>query len=307
MLAFLRGANTFITDGDIYLKLLPQGEPVQLTHDQSVKATLAFSYDGSRVVYSVVPAWETWAVPVLGGKTQLMLPNASGLTWIDDRHILFSEIKSGVHMAVVTATEGRAEERDIYVPPEEGGMAHHSHLSPDHKWVLIAQGMDSEEVKPCRLVSFDGHSPDRFVGPAGHVCTYAGWSPDGNWMYFSATNWTSGFHLWRQRCPDGEPEQLTFGPTEQEGIAVAPDGRSVLTSVGLTTGTVWVHDKTGEHQIPFEGSARMTGEQFSSRAIFSPDGKQLYFLGKRNPKDVEELWMADLTSGLAERPVPGFR
>jgi eukaryotic-like serine/threonine-protein kinase len=104
MLAFLRGANTFITDGDIYLKLLPQGEPVQLTHDQSVKATPAFSYDGSRVVYSVVPAWETWAVPVLGGKTQLMLPNASGLTWIDDRHILFSEIKSGVHMAVVTAT-----------------------------------------------------------------------------------------------------------------------------------------------------------------------------------------------------------
>jgi Tol biopolymer transport system component len=52
MLTFIRGPNTFITDGDLYLKLLPQGEPVQLIHDQNVKATPAFSYDGSRVAYA---------------------------------------------------------------------------------------------------------------------------------------------------------------------------------------------------------------------------------------------------------------
>jgi serine/threonine protein kinase/Tol biopolymer transport system component len=306
MLAFIRGPDTFVTDGDLYVKLLPQGEPVQLTHDQNVKATPAFSYDGSRIAYSVVPAWDTWIVQVLGGKPRLMLPNASGLTWIDDQHILFSEIKSGIHMAVVTAIEGRAQERDIYIPSQEDGMAHRSYLSPDHKSVLIAEEMDSQGVKSCRLVSFDGHATERLVGPAGHFCTYAGWSPDGNWMYFSAANWTSGFHLWRQRFPDGETEQLTFGPTEQEGVAVAPDGRSVLASVGLTTSTAWVHDKTGERQVPFEGSASVIGGQYSSRAIFSPDGKQLYLLGKHSPKDAEELWAVDLTSGLAERLMPGM-
>jgi hypothetical protein len=46
---------------------------------------------------------------VLGCKPRLMLPNASGLTWIDDQYILFSEIKSGIHMAMVTAIEGRAQ------------------------------------------------------------------------------------------------------------------------------------------------------------------------------------------------------
>lgn len=305
MLAFIRGPKTFVTEGDLYLKLLPQGEPVQLTHDHNVKATPAFSYDGSRIAYSVVPAWDTWIVPVLGGKAQLMLPNASGLTWIDDQHILFSEIKSGIHMAVMTATEGRAQERDIYVPPREDGMAHRSYLSPDHKWVLIAEEMDSEGVKRCRLASFDGHAAERLVGPAAHFCTHAGWSPDGNWMYFTAASWTSGFHLWRQRFPNGEPQQFTFGPTEEEGIAVAPDGRSVLASVGLTTSTAWIHDKTGEHQVPFEGSAYLSGEQYSSRAIFSPDGKQIYLLGKRSPKDAEELWAVDLTSGAAERLMPG--
>jgi Tol biopolymer transport system component len=306
MLAFLRGPDTFVTSGNLYLKLLPEGEPVQLTHDETLKGTPVFSPDGSRITYTVAPPWDTWVVPVLGGKPQLMLPNASGLTWIDDRHILFSEIKSGVHMAVATATESRAEERDVYVPAKEQGMAHHSHLSPDHKWVLIAYEMDTPGLKPCRLIRFDGSSPGKFVGPPGYDCTYAGWSPDGKWMFFSATNWTSGFHIWRQKFPDGEPEQITFGPTEQEGIAVAPDGHSLLTSVGLDQGTVWVHDKSGDRQIPFEGSARLPMNQGSSRALFSPDGTRVYFLGAHSRKGGEDLWVADLKSGLIERPLPGL-
>ena len=71
---------------------------------------------------------------VLGGEPRVMLPNAEGLTWIDGQHLLFSEIKKGLHMALVTASESRAESRDVYVPPRERGMAHRSALSPDHKW-----------------------------------------------------------------------------------------------------------------------------------------------------------------------------
>ena len=305
MLVFVHGSSSLASTGDIYVKLLPRGEPFQLTHQAALKATPAFSPDGSRVSYTVAPPWDTWAVPVLGGHAQLMLPNASGLTWVDDRHILFSEIKSGIHMAVVTATESRAEERDVYVPAEQDGMAHHSYLSPDHKWVLIATEMSSAGNTACRIVPFDGSSMGKVVGPAGADCNYAGWSPDGKWMFFSANKGT-GFHLWRQAFPDGELEQLTFGPTEEEGIAVAPDGRSLLTSVGLTTGSAWIHDRTGERQIPFEGSAGFSSEQTSSRSIFSPDGTKLYFWGKRRPTESEELWEADLTSGVLERPVPGM-
>ena len=35
-----------------------------------------------------------------------------------------------------------------------------------------------------------------------------------------------------RRFPNGAPEQITFDPTEEEGIAVAPDGNSLVTSVG---------------------------------------------------------------------------
>src|SRR5262249_16135747 len=43
MLAFLRGPDTFVTPGQIYVKALPDGEPVQLTHDDSYKMGPTFS------------------------------------------------------------------------------------------------------------------------------------------------------------------------------------------------------------------------------------------------------------------------
>jgi eukaryotic-like serine/threonine-protein kinase len=307
MLTFLRGPDTFMSNGDLYVKMLPHGEPVQLTDDGMLKTNPVFSPDGSRITYTVGPTWDTWTVPVFGGKTQLLLPNAAALTWVDAQHILFSELKTGIHMGIATATESRTEKRDIYLPELEEGMAHRSYLSPDHKWVLVASEMGpSIGFMPCRVVPFNGGSPGKIAGPSPGACTYGAWSPDGRWMFFTASV-GRGFHIWRQRFPDGEPEQLTFGPTEEEGLAVAPDGRSLVTSVGQWTGTVWVHDKSGDRQIAFEGSATgFMDAQQASRATFSPDGTKLYFLGRKNPQEPQELWEADLTSGQLTRLFPGI-
>ena len=43
MLAFIRGSNSFFGAGDLYVKMLPDGEPVQLTHDGKDKLGPAFS------------------------------------------------------------------------------------------------------------------------------------------------------------------------------------------------------------------------------------------------------------------------
>ncbi|HXX46239.1 MAG TPA: protein kinase [Candidatus Acidoferrales bacterium] len=50
ILAFIRGDSTFVGHGEVNVKLLPDGEPVQLTHDGLSKmGPLAFSPDGSRI------------------------------------------------------------------------------------------------------------------------------------------------------------------------------------------------------------------------------------------------------------------
>lgn len=302
ILAFIRGGNTFVGAGEIEAKLLPSGEPVQLTHDTSSKMSPEFSLDGSSVAYTVNShakfTWDTWVVPVLGGEPRLMMPNAEGLTWIVANQLLFSEIKTGIHMAVVTSSDNRGDSRDVYVPARDRGMAHRSALSPDHKWVLVAE-MDNNGWQPCRLVPFDGRAAGRSVGPTGASCTYVAWSPDGEWMYFSSDA-GGRFHIWRQRFPEGVPAQVTSGGTEEEGIAVEPDGSSLITSVGSRESSLWVRGGKAERQISSEG--------FVDDPQFAPDGKKLYYLVRRNGVSGQfvngELWVADLDAGHSERLLP---
>jgi eukaryotic-like serine/threonine-protein kinase len=298
MLAFLRTASG---PPQLYIKLLPDGEPVQVTHDDTPnKMVPVFSPDGSRIAYGTSGNnWQTWVVPVLGGQTQLLLSNATGLSWIDASHVMFSEIKSGVHLSVVTATESRSEQRDVYVPPDENHMAHFSYLSPDHKWVLVLEMGNTARMIPCQLVPFSGGAA-RFVGPQSGACDYAAWSPDGKWMYFDSDAGSKGFHIWRQAFPDGVPQQLTASLGQEEGIAMAPDGRSLVTSVGTSERSIWVHDQQGERQVSSQG--------YSYSPRLSNDGR-LFYLETANSTQVDlggELWMLDLGTGEASRVLPGI-
>ncbi len=99
MLAFIRGSSSFFGAGDIYVELLPGGEPVQLTHDSMSKLAPSFSPDNSQIAYSIINPFDTLEVPVLGGEPHLLLPNSSSLTWIEGgKRLLYSEMVEGIHI-----------------------------------------------------------------------------------------------------------------------------------------------------------------------------------------------------------------
>ncbi len=295
MLTFIRGDNAFFGKGQVYVKLLPDGDPAQLTHDDLEKLSPVFSPDGSRIAYGTAEPWNSWIVPVIGGEPHLFLPNSSSLTWIDGgKRLLFSEIAEGSHMVVVTAAESRGDSRLVYAPPGERSMVHHAYLSPDGRWVLIVEMDNHGDLLPCRVVPFDGSNHGQQVGPPGALCNDGAWSPDGKQLYVSA--WTDDFHLWRQTLPNGKPEQITFGPTSQVGIAMAGDGKSLITAVGSQDNAVWLHDKDGDRQISSEGSAETPS--------FSADGGSLYFLMINGQNHNNELWRRDLSNGQQEKILP---
>lgn len=302
MLTFVRGSSTFAAPGEIYVKILPSGQPVQLTRDNLPKMSPVFSPDGSRIAYTALSgfSWDTWVVPVLAGQPERWLSNASGLVWVGPDRVMFSQIESGEHMAVVTSTESRVESRDIYVPAHQRGMAHRSYVSPDGQWVVLAE-MDKGEWLPCRVVPFSGGSPGYSVGLPGAPCTNAAWSTDGKWIYLNLHT-EENFHVWRHRFGGGGAEQITSGPTEEEGIALSPDGQNLITSVGLRQRIVSVHSASGDRRISLEG--------YAYSPSFSPDGKKLYYRvlkGATSPAlGASELWVADIESGRNQPLFPGI-
>ena len=311
LLTFLRGDTGFTTEGNVYVKLLPDGDPVQLTHDTQTKMDPIFTPDGSRINYTGITGfdWQMWEVPVFGGEPRLVLHNAAAARWIGPHELLFSETETGIHMGVATASESRGNHRTVYSPAFPRGMAHRSYLSPDRKNVLIVE-MDSPEFLPCRVVPFDGGSAGQRVGPPGGHCLAGAWSLDGKWIYFTSDFGGTGSHLWRQRFPGGTPEQLTFGPTEEIGLAMSPDGKYLVSAVGNDRSTLWLHQGQQQKQLSSEG--------WAYRPELSADGKQAYFItirrGGRNeqgsptPGGFEgaagEFSIVDLTGQTTQRPFP---
>jgi hypothetical protein len=202
-------------------------------------------------------------------------------------------------MGIATGTATRENYRELYFPPHERAMAHYSYPSPHRDWALVVQMDENGDWGACELISLNGSAPPRTIGPAG-ACRSAGWSPDGAWMYLSAfVNGKS--HLGRQRFPNGQPEQITFGPTEEEGVAVVPDGRSIITSVGVHQSAIWLHDERGDRPISSEGEVVSGNSPPSMR----PDGKLLYYLLRRQTNKDAELWRMDLESLVSEAVFPG--
>ena len=201
-------------------------------------------------------------------------------------------------MGIVTGSRTGDGLRELYFPAHERGMAHFSYASPDRKSALVVEMDKNGAWVACRLISLAARFESRTVGPAGS-CDSAGWSSDGQWMYFTVR--VGGqHHVWRQHYPDGTPEQLTSGPTSETGIAVDRDGRSLLTSIGVRERTLWVHDAAGDRQLSSEGEVVSVGP-------VSADGQFVYYvlrLESAGPR--RELRRMALKSGKSEAMFPGI-
>ena len=301
-LAFIRGDSSFASGGPVYVKSLPNGEDKLVSNDGRQKYGLAFSPDGSRIAYTVFENKDvaTYTVSVFGGEPQLLLKNAAGLSWLGPEDLLYSEARSGIHLGVVTGT-ATGGTRDVYFPAHQRGMAHYSEPSPDHRWILVVEMNGHGSWASCRLVPLAGGSGTRVVGPTGG-CTAAAWSADGGWMYF-VVSVAGQSHLWRQRFPDGPPQQITSGAAEEDGLVFDRTADSLITSIGTAQSALWVHDEKGERPLSSEGEV-LNG---SSPPLFRKNDTVLYYLLRRRAGPAgAELWRAEPRTGKAEIVVPGF-
>ncbi len=122
-----------------------------------------------------------------------------------------------------------------------------------------------------------------------------------SWMYFTVTVEASESSL-ASAFPNGVPEQITFGPTEEEGVAVDRDGGSIITSMGVHESSIWIHGPEGERSLSSEGEVVAD----ISPLLFSADGKVLYYLLRHPAGSEPELWRTTVDSGQSEAVLPGI-
>ena len=245
--------------GQIYVKILPQGEPVQLTRDPSTQEQPVFSPDGARIIYTSLATGVQSGIP---GRFQC---SAALLNRFCPMHRAWSGLTisdSCIRRSCPASTWASPRRRKA--APSPGRSTGHDKKAawrtalpaPLIGKSLLVVEMNGGEWLPCRLVPFDGSSAGHAIGPPDGQCTTAAWSPDGRWMYLSS-NSGGGFHIWRQKYPDGVPERITSGPTEQEGTAVTPDSQVLITSMGLQQASIWLQEQTAVRQLTSEGFAML--------------------------------------------------
>jgi hypothetical protein len=81
-------------------------------------------------------------------------------------------------------------------------------------------------------------------------------------------------------------------------VAVAADGRSLLTSLGHDQSTLWIHDSSGERSLSDESDVH------SPR--LSSDGKRVYLLTAHGSPETAKLWRLDAVTGRREAILTGF-
>jgi len=83
MLAFLRGSDTFLGRADVYVKMLPNGDPVQLTRDKTLKLSpVVFARRLAHRLRDRGPLGHM-ASRRVGWRGSAMMKNASSLTWAE--------------------------------------------------------------------------------------------------------------------------------------------------------------------------------------------------------------------------------
>src|SRR5213079_1957109 len=88
-------------------------------------------------------------------------------------------------------------------------------------------------------------------------------------------------------------------PTEEEGTALTPDGKYLITSMGLQQASISLKDASGDRALTSEG--------FSMLPTTLPSGDRMFYLMRTGSRGYAsgELWSLNLGTGEKERALPG--
>ena len=295
-------------DYDIYVKLVGDGEPIQLTDDPGRDLNPAWSPDGRLIAFERSLKGGTvdlHVIPALGGgpdrtiATGLGIRMGSGpigpngnIAWTPDGKWL-------AHWAEDRRTDGdsgiwlfnirNADKRQL---TSDGGRPAFSADGRRMAYVRLVDSGVALYVLPLTSELTSAGPPTRVSPEAAFIRTVA-WTPRGDGLIFSASGHSGVMRLYRVALganhldATGPPELLPFGENA-DSFTISSRTKSLVYSASLRNQTLLRLDlkKPDRPPVPVADS---TYDEYNPD--YSPDGRHIAFTSNRT--GCEEIWIAN--------------
>ncbi len=224
---------------EIFVVDFDGGNPLQVTRDQSINLSPAWSSDGNQLAYVSFKEGGTkvYAANLRDG-SQRLLSGQPGLN-------ISPAWRPGTSQLAVTLTRGGNP--DIYLISSGGEVLQRlvqgwsisvsPSWSPDGRRLAY---VSDESGNPQIYVLDVGSGQKKRITFSGNYNTCPAWSPKGDWIAFSGVS--GGNHnIFIARPDGGDVRQLTHGEGSNEAPSWSPDGRMLAFSSTRQGGSsIWV-------------------------------------------------------------------
>lgn len=287
---------------EIYVKLVSEGEPRQLTTSGKLNFNPVWAPDGQRLAFVRSSEVETaiYTISAYGEGERKLLSLDGGaerrITWSPDGELLAfadSDKQQPARGTAIYTFSIPSHQKRVVTSPPQNNSDEGPAFSPDGRSLAFVRGSHSDPASGLDLlvVPVSGGTPRRLTSGDDVFWTGPSWTQDGRELIFSSKR-NGASALWRISAYGGAERRLEVGGEDSIEPAVSARGRRLAymrfsLDVNIYRAVLPNARNSADAPAPFLASTR-----HDANADISPDGKHVAFTSDRSG-NAREIWTCD--------------